>query len=1225
VINEQYQPSRGHCASAWRRWAPAGFLCVGLLGALASPSLAGTYYVAPSGNDGNNGSSGSPWKSVGKAARTAVAGDTVIFRAGTYNEPLQPANAGTGENSRIVFKAAPGEEVIIDGGTERLTGWTSEGNHIYHRNFSGYVFGMFEDDYDVAGKFTNLWDMGSYNQYDSNPNFDLHDFDPSHDLYAGQYKKHDWRGQYKYANGVMRVATFDGKSPDEHDVRAALHEIGLIINKKPYVTVDGLKFRRFKTWFAIDDSPHTRVMNCDLRFSAWTGVWVTRSDNTEILNNVMMGGGCYVGHYEDTIHLTDTVGSRWEGNDISYGGHGTFFFDHGTQSIIRNNFIHDAGGSMLTMKFSADNNTIENNVFARAPFLSEVNCHMTAHAAIQLAGGSNNTFQENLLYHCGNGFLISCNQDEKCNGNHFYNNTIVNSGNDGIQLQGYDAQFEGHLNDNVFKNNIIDGAGLLILRLDLPGGDKNNYWGNRFSNNLFLGTALGAWGSRPNVAEAQSQWPTVFQNNLEVDPRFVNAGSNDYHLQPGSPAIDHGVSVGLSFAGSAPDIGVFEMNGTGKDPGLPSGTDPVVSSPVPPVSGPSGTDPPVALPNQAPTAAATATPTSGNVPLSVQFSGSATDSDGQIAKYVWDFGDGVLIRNQNPAHTYTNAGDFTATLTVTDDGGATASASVPIHAQSANRPPTVTVQATPRLGNAPLTVQFTSAASDPDGGSLSYRWDFGDGQSSTAQNPSHLYNGSGDFTARLTVTDDKGATASGEVTIKVDGAGQAPVVSITANPTSGNAPLTVQLNGSATDSDGQIVSYAWNFGDGESSANPVTSHVYTQKGSYVATLTATDNGGATGSKSVTITVGEGSDTSVTLKPAADAYVRDGSYADQNFGADAYLMSKLTTQGLNRQTFLAFDLSGITQKIKTAKLRLFSSYNAQKLEVHAVNDDGWQEGQITWNNKPTPESAAVAQYDTIQNQFVEVDVTSYMQTEQATSNKRACIALLSTVMGAAAPLYSSKEADEERCPQLVLALAEDAITTQPAPEPPPVPGPPAPSTTPSTSGDTPPVAIGPVTLNPVADAYTRDGWFNLVNFGTTDSLWVASGRYTSNRRSLLKFDLSRLPGGTIGSAKLRIYVKRNLYTGESISVFSGLDDAWEEPQVNWMNQPQPDLSRPLGAIPVNQDSGYLELDVTEYLQWERSGGGNNTATFILQAALWAATELGSRESDTGKPELVVTMR
>ena len=86
--------------------------------------------------------------------------------------------------------------------------------------------------------------------------------------------------------------------------------------------------------------------------------------------------------------------------------------------------------------------------------------------------------------------------------------------------------------------------------------------------------------------------------------------------------------------------------------------------------------------NQAPQVSVSATPTSGTSPLFVSFSASASDPDGSIASYAWNFGNGVTATGQNTSYTYSSAGDYTARVTVTDNAGATASATIQIYVGS---------------------------------------------------------------------------------------------------------------------------------------------------------------------------------------------------------------------------------------------------------------------------------------------------------------------------------------------------------------------------------------------------------------------------------------------------------------------------------------------------------------------------------------------------------------
>jgi PKD repeat protein len=262
-----------------------------------------------------------------------------------------------------------------------------------------------------------------------------------------------------------------------------------------------------------------------------------------------------------------------------------------------------------------------------------------------------------------------------------------------------------------------------------------------------------------------------------------------------------------------------------------------------------------AVPNQSPSADLQADPSSGSVELVVAFDGSgSTDPDGTIVSYAWDFGDGGSSDEIAPSHTYTAAGSYVAQLTVTDDDGATGTSTQVIEV-APNLAPTASASATPTTGKAPLAVAFTgSGSTDPDGTIVSYAWDFGDGGTSSQADPSHTFVVAGSYTATLTVTDDDGDTDSASVAVEV-AANVAPTAVANATPTAGQVPLTVAFSGSdSTDSDGTIVSYAWDFGDGNSSALADPTYTYSSTGSYTATLTVTDDDGDTDAASVVIDV-----------------------------------------------------------------------------------------------------------------------------------------------------------------------------------------------------------------------------------------------------------------------------------------------------------------------------------------------------------------------------------
>ncbi|MEM8486623.1 MAG: FG-GAP-like repeat-containing protein [Bacteroidota bacterium] len=149
-----------------------------------------------------------------------------------------------------------------------------------------------------------------------------------------------------------------------------------------------------------------------------------------------------------------------------------------------------------------------------------------------------------------------------------------------------------------------------------------------------------------------------------------------------------------------------------------------------------------------------------------------------------------------------------------------------------------------------LDVSFTDASTDSDGSIVSWSWDFGDGNTSTGQNPDITYAASGTYTVSLTVTDDLGATGSSSQDVTVSDGNAVP----TASFTSAENDLEVTFTDGSTDSDGTIASWSWDFGDGNTSTDQNPVHTYAAYGTYTVALTVTDDGGATGSASASVTL-----------------------------------------------------------------------------------------------------------------------------------------------------------------------------------------------------------------------------------------------------------------------------------------------------------------------------------------------------------------------------------
>ncbi len=222
-----------------------------------------------------------------------------------------------------------------------------------------------------------------------------------------------------------------------------------------------------------------------------------------------------------------------------------------------------------------------------------------------------------------------------------------------------------------------------------------------------------------------------------------------------------------------------------------------------------------------PSASNSASPTSGDPPLTVTLNGSGSDPDGAIVLYEWDYNeDGVYDWfSETTAKTYFRyaiPGSYTVTIRVTDNDGLTATASRTITVNET--PPIANAAADVTEGVAPLSVNFSGSGNDADGTIVLYEWDFdGDGMddysSSTNGDTSFTYNSTGLYTATLRVTDDDALTDTAKVSIAVKASGN-PTAAANADPTSGAIPLTVDFDAlGSSDPDGNLALYEWTFGD----------------------------------------------------------------------------------------------------------------------------------------------------------------------------------------------------------------------------------------------------------------------------------------------------------------------------------------------------------------------------------------------------------------------------
>ncbi len=258
-----------------------------------------------------------------------------------------------------------------------------------------------------------------------------------------------------------------------------------------------------------------------------------------------------------------------------------------------------------------------------------------------------------------------------------------------------------------------------------------------------------------------------------------------------------------------------------------------------------------------------------------------TDQSVSAVQYAWDFGDGTFDTNPNPPpHSYTAAGAYVISLTVTNALGCTHSFNRTVHVYD---PPTVGIQvANLCFGE---TAQFTPViGTDPGNPITTWTWDLGDGSTSSAQFPTHAYAAAGPYVITLDVTTPYcGNTGTQWVNVQAR-----PVAAFTPSSVLSCSPMDVSFANITTGA----TQYLWLFGDGQTDTAPAPSHTYTNFGTsdtiYTVTLIASSPFGCADTVAVDITVAPGVQAGFTHNAQPGCAPMDVGFTNTSSGATTYL-------------------------------------------------------------------------------------------------------------------------------------------------------------------------------------------------------------------------------------------------------------------------------------------------------------------------------------------------
>ena len=694
--------------------ASSALAAAAVLAAPTAEAATTTLYVGgKSCSASGGGTQAQPFCTISQAASVAVAGQTVEVASGTYPESVTVRSSGTATNP-VVFTAAPGASVTLSGGS-----------------FGFYLVGA----------------------------------------------------SYVVINGFHVTST---------------KYYGIYLNDSSHITVSG-------NTVTFAGQP--------MKGKKAAGIMVSGTSNSTLTRNTSdhnSDHGFYVRSGSSGNVLSYNEAS-WNAEGYQRNANGIDVISPG--NIVIGNVLHDNEDSGLQF----------------------------------YSGGDDNLATLNVSYNNGDHGIDNLN----VTGGRLVGNTVFHNCTSGINVEGTSRYYV--VENNIAVDNAVYPAykGISCSRRagNIGIWDSAPPTTTVDHNLVYLsaGKTMYVFGSSFTSLAAMQAATGQEQHGVQADPGFVDPAHGDLSLTQGSPAIDAADSAAPGAQGSdvlghpRTDDPLVANRGSGPRAFDDIGAYEFISS------GSGGAQPP--------TAALSVTPTSGTAPLPVTANaGGSTDPQGQTLTYTFDFGDGTVLGPQpasTASHTYPTPGTYPVTVTVRDQSGLSDTAQHNVVVSGAAQPPAAALSVTPTSGTAPLPVTANAGGStDPQGQTLTYTFDFGDGTvlgPQPASTASHTYPTPGTYPVTVTVRDQSGLSDTAQHNVVVSGAAQPPTAALSVTPTSGTAPLPVTANaGGSTDPQGQTLTYTFDFGDGTvlgPQPASTASHTYPTPGTYPVTVTVRDQSG----------------------------------------------------------------------------------------------------------------------------------------------------------------------------------------------------------------------------------------------------------------------------------------------------------------------------------------------------------------------------------------------
>jgi hypothetical protein len=222
-----------------RTWITSMAAWIALIAPGVSDTSAREIHVSATGSDAGSGSQARPYLTIGKAASVAQPGDTVTVHGGTYREWVKPPRGGTDERNRIVYRALPGEKVLVKG-SERITSWIRQGGGVWEASISNSFFGDYNP---YALKVSGGW--LNYGQWHHRGDVYLNGeaFHEKQTAAEVDETERSWHGRVE--EGVTTIRANFGKADPNAEVAEINVRESLFmpeITGLKYITVDGFHF-----------------------------------------------------------------------------------------------------------------------------------------------------------------------------------------------------------------------------------------------------------------------------------------------------------------------------------------------------------------------------------------------------------------------------------------------------------------------------------------------------------------------------------------------------------------------------------------------------------------------------------------------------------------------------------------------------------------------------------------------------------------------------------------------------------------------------------------------------------------------------------------------------------------------------------------------------------------------------------------------------------------------